>query len=388
MKNNNIYRLIDLEKKNYIEIGRGKVISRKDLENTKGDFPVYSSSKVGEGIFGTYGKYDFDEELITWSVDGGGRLFYRAKHKFSITNVGGYIKILDKNIINCKYLFYSLTSLHSKIKFDWVKKAHPSVLRKEYNNIYLPSIDEQKKIATELDLFFKKKDTAVKILKKRDSFLQILKKNIYKNILSKKIFEAKSYKLHELVTNDCTLSYGIVQPGNDVENGTPVVRPVNMHRRVINIDELKKIKPSIASKSKKTELNGDEILLSVRGSTGDISFANKNLKGANVTRGIVPIRFNTELILKDFAYFQMMDFEFQKQISEKTYGTAFQQINVRDVKKLILKVITKDNQKLICDTLKKIDSKISQIKNCSLKLKLNFDKLNQLFINKKVSPKS
>ena len=143
MNNKKIFTLKELEQNKFIEIGRGKVISRKDLQNHKGSFPVYSSSKIDNGQFGTYGKFEFDEELITWSVDGGGKLFHRLKHKFSITNVAGFIRILRKDKIDCKYLFYCLANLHSKIKFDWVKKAHPSFLREVYNYILLPSLKEQ-----------------------------------------------------------------------------------------------------------------------------------------------------------------------------------------------------------------------------------------------------
>tara|TARA_B100001057_G_scaffold374422_1_gene379042 strand:+ start:1364 stop:2533 length:1170 start_codon:yes stop_codon:yes gene_type:complete len=385
LKKENIYRLEELEKKNYIEIGRGKVISRRDLNNTKGNYPVYSSSKIGEGVFGTYGKYAFDEELITWSVDGGGKLFYRPKHKFSITNVGGFIRVKNENKINCRYLYHVLTVLHSTINFDWVKKAHPSVLRKEYNNIYLPNINEQQKIVIEIDSFLKKRSEALNIVKKRSESLQILKKNIYQEILNKQKIKGKDYQLHKLVTDDCTLSYGIVQPGLEIENGTPIVRPVDMHKKDININKLKKIKSSIANKSKKTELFGNEILLSVRGSTGDISFSNPNLKGANVSRGVIPIRFNTKIILKDFAYYQMMDNNLQKQIFENTYGTALQQINVRDVKKLVFKIIPLPNQKNICEILKKIELKVSYIEECLSKLSENLDKIKILLISKKVN---
>ena len=103
-----IFSLVQLEKLNLIQLGRGKVISKKNLNDNPGDYPVYSSAKTGNGIFGTWSNYDFDEEMITWSVDGGGDLFYRHKHKFSITNVGGFVKVLDKNIINTKYLYYAL----------------------------------------------------------------------------------------------------------------------------------------------------------------------------------------------------------------------------------------------------------------------------------------
>ena len=56
-------------------------ISKKDLNANPGNYPVYSSAKTGGGVFGTWGNYDFNEEMITWSVDGGGDLFHRNKHK-------------------------------------------------------------------------------------------------------------------------------------------------------------------------------------------------------------------------------------------------------------------------------------------------------------------
>jgi len=76
-----------------IELKRGNVISEKDIKENPGSYPVYSSSAQNNGLFGYYGKYMFDEELITWSVDGGGYFFYRPKHKFSVTNVVGIFKV-------------------------------------------------------------------------------------------------------------------------------------------------------------------------------------------------------------------------------------------------------------------------------------------------------
>ena len=156
-----IKSLVQLEEEGLVQLGRGKVISKKDLAANVGSYPVYSSSKVGDGKFGEYGLYMFDEELITWSVDGGGRLFYREKHKFSTTNVTGFLRILDTRVLSYKYLFHALCLLHSKINFDWVKKAHPSVLRKEYLCIPLPPLAEQQRIVAKLDAAFAEIDRAV-----------------------------------------------------------------------------------------------------------------------------------------------------------------------------------------------------------------------------------
>lgn len=128
-----------------IELTRGNVISKKDIQNNPGDNPIYSSSIHKGALFGKYNHFMFDEELITWSVDGGGNFFYRPKHKFSVTNVSGILRILKKDRLMYKYLFYLLDWEHSFFKFDYQNKAHPSVIRKLYH-ILEPSLFEQKKI--------------------------------------------------------------------------------------------------------------------------------------------------------------------------------------------------------------------------------------------------
>lgn len=149
-----VISLNELIESGVIQLTRGKIISKKDIAACPGSYPIYSSAKDNDGKFGEYGKYLFDEELITWSVDGGGRLFHRPKHKFSVTNVGGVLRIRDASLIDYRYLFYVLTLRHSEISFDWVKKAHPSVIRKLYTDIPLPPLLEQQRIAALLDEVF------------------------------------------------------------------------------------------------------------------------------------------------------------------------------------------------------------------------------------------
>lgn len=129
-----------------VTLGRGNVISKKDMEVDPGPYPVYSSAQNNDGRIGSYNKFMFDEELITWSIDGGGHVFYRPHHKFSVTNIGGYLRILDGTKFLYPFLAAVLQKLHSQHVFDWQNKAHPSVIRKLYNNIPLASIEEQRRI--------------------------------------------------------------------------------------------------------------------------------------------------------------------------------------------------------------------------------------------------
>jgi len=67
--------LDDLVLSGVVLLGRGNVISKKDMEADPGPYPVYSSAQNNDGRIGSYNKFMFDEELITWSVDGGGHVF-------------------------------------------------------------------------------------------------------------------------------------------------------------------------------------------------------------------------------------------------------------------------------------------------------------------------
>jgi type I restriction enzyme S subunit len=138
--------LEDLETSGVVKLGRGEVISKKDMEANPGPNPVYSSAENKNGMIGKYAKFMFDEELITWSIDGGGHIFYRPKHKFSVTNIGGWLRILDGKVFSYQFLTYALQRLHKQHSFDWQHKAHPSVIRKLYTRIPLPSLPEQERI--------------------------------------------------------------------------------------------------------------------------------------------------------------------------------------------------------------------------------------------------
>jgi type I restriction enzyme S subunit len=196
-----IWTLDELVLENRIKLGRGDVISKKDIASNPGNFPIYSSAQEKNGVFGFYGKYMFDEELITWSVDGGGKLFYRPKHKFSVTNVGGTLKILEPSFLNIRYLYFVLTYLHSKIKFDWVFKAHPSVLRKVYNTIPIPDLNSQLKLVDKFDKAFVEIDSLEKNLQLKEEKTNQLLQSMLNAALNNDKFKKKVVTLDQISEN-------------------------------------------------------------------------------------------------------------------------------------------------------------------------------------------
>lgn len=179
-----VRKLGDIEDLGIIEMGRGNVISKKDILSTPGNYPVYSSSSSNNGEIGRYGKYMFDDERITWSIDGGGKLFYRNNIKYSVTNVCGWLKVLDEKKIISKYLYYLLINQWQKLNFNYSHKAHPSVIRNEY---YVPNIE------------IKVQEEIVKIL---DSFTNLIDALNEELSLRQKQFEYYREKL--LNSNECS----------------------------------------------------------------------------------------------------------------------------------------------------------------------------------------
>ena len=103
-KNWKCVKLGDLVDQQIISMGRGNVISKETIESNPGCYPVFSSSATGDGIIGHYAEYMFDDERISWSIDGGGKFFYHPISRYSVTNVSGWIKVHKQDEINTRFL--------------------------------------------------------------------------------------------------------------------------------------------------------------------------------------------------------------------------------------------------------------------------------------------
>jgi|CXWL01.1.fsa_nt_gi type I restriction enzyme S subunit len=202
--------------------------------------------------------------------------------------------------------------------------------------IALPPFPEQQRIVGILDEAFEGIATAKANAEKNLHNARALFESHLQSVFTQRGKGWVETTLEEVADADCSLSYGIVQPGDEYLDGMPVVRPTDLTTKVIRLSGLKRIDPKLAGGYKRTALQGGELLLCVRGSTGIVSIASPELVGANVTRGIVPIRFNRSLLTPEFGFYLISAGPVQSQIREKTYGTALMQINIRDLRVISL----------------------------------------------------
>ena len=162
-------------------------------------------------------------------------------------------------------------------------------------------------------------------------------------------------QLQEIVTDDCTISYGIVQTGNDQEEGVPVFRPVDIVNRIPKLEELKRTTEEISNKYKRTILKGHEMLITVRANIADTCIVGKEFKGCNVGRGIVPIRTQENIMVLEFLKYLMDSKHLNDDIKSKAKGITLIQLNMEDLREVELIVPPIEQQKAFVEFAEQVD---------------------------------
>ena len=346
---------------------RRKPITKNKRES--GTIPYYGAT----GILDYVKDYIFDEKLVLLGEDGakwgaGENSAYIVEGKTWVNNHAHALRP-KRDLLKDELLVYYLnfSNLLPYITGVTVPKLNQEKMR----SIEIPigPISEQQSIVDYLDSAFAKIDAMKANAEKRLNEAQALFQASLKEMLEpKEGWEEKSMK--EIVHPDCSLSYGIVQPGEHIDDGVPVVRPVDFNNKVIvRVEGLKRTKKEISDAYKRTILKGGEILLCVRGTTGTMGLASDELQGCNVTRGIVPIFFD-EHANKMFVYYQLLSPKLQTEIQKKTTGAALKQINIKDLRALHLFFPSLSEQQAIVETLDSLKSKVDR-------LQANYEKISQ-----------
>lgn len=261
--------------------------------------------------------------------------------------------------INSSFLYYYLQCYN----WEGSNKAvmgitlNKATISKQHINI--PPKSTQLAIVSELDKINELIRLKKEQLKDFDNLAQSLFYEIFGDpVENEKGWEVK--KLNEIVSDNCSISYGIVQPGDGIENGVPVVRPVDMTGTFVYRQGLKNTTKEISDSYKRTILKGNEILMCVRGTTGLIAMASSELRGCNVTRGITPIECGKSCN-KWFIYYQISNSSIQQYIAEYTRGIALKQINMKDVRDIPLCLPPLPLQHLFAQRIEQIEHQKAEV---------------------------
>ena len=238
------------------------------------------------------------------------------------------ITIKNQSDILTDYLYYFLKSQKSCIAALGRGVAQNNVSLSILRNfeVPIPDLPMQKQIVAILD-------KTAKVVEVRQQQLQQLDELVKARFVE--LFGDGNHPhiaLIDLIIEGAGLSYGIVQPGDDGTGDMGVLRPVDMVDGKISTASIKYIDRSIGDGFKKTELYGDELLITVRGTTGITALTDIRFNVMNVTRGIAVVRYDRNKINPVYLNAYLNTDESQRYIQEHTRGATLQQINLSDLR--------------------------------------------------------
>ena len=285
-------------------------------------YPVYGAN----GVIGYYSEFNHTKRTLLITCRGAtcGNLNICEPYSY----VNGNAMALDElsDDIDIQYLYYYLQ--YRGFVDVITGSAQPQIVRQSLEKVQViyPEIDRQKEVIITLD----KVGNLISFRKQQLTKLDELVKARFVEMFGENTYLHQN--LIDLIVDGAGLSYGIVQPGDDGTGSMGVLRPVDLIDGVISEKSIKYIDRSIGDSFKKTELNGNELLITVRGTTGITALTDSRFVGMNVTRGIAVIRYDDTKINPVYLNEYFKTDESQNYIQEHTRGATLQQINLSDLR--------------------------------------------------------
>lgn len=158
------------------------------------------------------------------------------------------------------------------------------------------------------------------------------------------------------------ICYGIVQPGQSVSSGVPMLRVNNVRGRTILRDDVMRVDPSIDSKHRRSRLRGGEVLLTIVGANfGEAAVAPIEVAGWNVARAIAVIPVTSKHD-PQWVCFTLQSPSVRHFMYSWATTTAQPTLNLSDVAQLPIPIPPRDEMAAIAGLLRRLDNKIELIR--------------------------
>ncbi|MBF0158678.1 MAG: restriction endonuclease subunit S [Magnetococcales bacterium] len=175
------------------------------------------------------------------------------------------------------------------------------------------------------------------------------------------------YSPVERCTLPKSISYGVVQPGESIVNGVPIIRVNNFRDTQIDLTDVMKISSEIESKYSRTRLIGGEVLLTLVGSVGQVAVVPTSLKGFNVARAIGVIR-PIQHIGAEWIALCLRSTLSQYLLTSRANTTVQTTINLKDVRALPIPIPPEIERRGIIGIISALDDRIALLRETNATL--------------------
>lgn len=243
---------------------------------------------------------------------------------------------IDEDRAAPRYVIRYLQDRWSRRVFEnmckrWVNQA--SVGKEDLLSLKLPlpPLEEQQRIAAILD----QADALRRLRQRAIDRLNTLGQAIFYEMFGDPFANLKSWdigRLDDLVKDGDKINYGVVQPGEDLEDGVPLIRVADLLKPVIDVSAVKRIAPDIERNYKRSRVVGDEVLVACVGSIGVVALAHKGMNGANIARAVARIPIDSDKANRLFIAEQLKTKGIQRYFQSETRLVAQPTLNIKQLK--------------------------------------------------------
>lgn len=153
------------------------------------------------------------------------------------------------------------------------------------------------------------------------------------------------------------IGYGIVQPGQSVVGGIPVIKVNNIISGLTNVKQLDTTTAENNEKYKRTQLHGGELVVSVVGTIGKTAVVPKAFTGCNLVRATALIDIPEEWLSYWVKYY--IDSPNGQSYIEQNLNTTVQPtLNIKDLAEMPIPFFSNGTMQRIVSLLRGIDAKI------------------------------
>ena len=329
-------------------------IAQKDLEGHSGIYPIYGAS----GFITNVDFYQQENSYIAVVKDGAGiGRIMKLPAKSSVIGTMQYI--IPNDTVDISYLAYAME--HMNLSKYFTGSTIPHIYFKDYQKeeLPLPSLDEQRKIAAVLD---KVSDLIAKRRQQLDKLDELIKAR-FVEMFGDPIINNMSWP-KALIGDNCFVTklagFEYTQYIHYEDSGDVVmVKAQNVKKGKLNDKDISFISNEVSDSLPRSQLApGDVVMTYVGANIGDVALIDEKHK-YHLAPNVAKIRPNSKVY--DSTYFMYMLMFLNSYIMENSADTAKAALGMERIRKLVVCIPPIDLQRYFSDFVKKIDKSKSVV---------------------------
>ena len=225
------------------------------------------------------------ESVLVCCIGSLGKIGFAGKPV--VTNQQINAVVFNPAKVHARYGFFACRMLKPQLELMAPATTVPIVNKSRFSELRIPvpPLEEQRRIAAILD----QAETLRTQRRQALAHLDTLTQSLFLDMFGDPMANPKGWsfvKLDQLIREGDTINYGVIQPGDALDEGVPLVRVGDVVDGNFDPSSLKRIDPTIEAAYKRSRLRGDEILVTCVGSIGVVALVDTSMRGFNIARAV------------------------------------------------------------------------------------------------------